>query len=150
MATSLKDLLHTIIPHQTSWKVELQHNWKNIVGHLHEHVQLLKVYENALLLGVKDSSWLQEMYLLTPLLIETINKSLDKPYINKLHFKNVGDGEQTQQFGAPQPKEKEPHPKRQFKQHLTNFQQETLDRVEDPELRESLKQLLLTCYQEQE
>lgn len=149
MATSLKDLLQELVPHQTSWKVELQQNWQHIVGHLATHVQLLKVYENALLLGVKDSSWLQEMYLMTPLLLETINKSLDKPYINKLHFKNVGDGEQTQQSRAPQPKEK-PKEKRLFKKHLTKFQQETLERVEDPELRESLKELLLTCYQEPE
>ncbi|MGE0009221.1 MAG: DUF721 domain-containing protein [Candidatus Babeliales bacterium] len=150
MATSLKDLLQNIVPHQTSWKTELQQNWHHIVGHLATHVQLLKVYENALLLGVKDSSWLQEMYLLSPLLIETINKSLDKPYINKLHFKNVGDGEQTQQTRAPQPKEKKPLPPQLIKKHVTKFQQETLERVEDPELRESLKQLLLTCREEPE
>ncbi len=149
MATSLKDLLITIIPQQTSWKAELHINWKNIIGHLSEHVQLLKVYDSALLLGVKDSSWLQEMYLLSPLLIETINKSLDKPYIIKLHFKNVGESEYTQQNAAPQPKkEKTQQPKDQSKHTLTRFEQTTLDQVEDPELREALKELLLTCYQE--
>lgn len=150
MAISLKDLLQEIIPHKTSWKAELQHNWKHIIGHLAEHVQLIKVYDHTLLLGVKDSSWLQEMYLLSPLLIETINKSLDKPYINKLHFKNVGDDEQIQQPMAPQPKVKNPQLQRPIKHHLTNFQQDTLDKVEDPELRETLKELLLTCYQENE
>lgn len=149
MATSLKDLLHTIIPHQTSWKAELHLNWKQIIGHLADQVQLLKVYDTALLLGVKDSSWLQEMYLLSPLLIETINKSLDKPYIIKLHFKNVGEGEYTQQNAAPHPKkEKITQPKAQAKHNLTRFEQTTLDQVEDPELREALKELLLTCYQE--
>lgn len=150
MATSLKDLLNAIVPVQTSWKTELQRNWAHVVGHLHEHVQLIKVYDTALTLGVKDSSWLQEMYLLTPLLIETINNSLDKPYINKLHFKNVGDGEQPQPLGAPQPKLKPAQPQLRFRQQVTHFQQETLDRVEDAELRESLKELLLTCYQEKE
>lgn len=104
MATSLKDLLITIIPQQTSWKAELHINWKNIIGHLSEHVQLLKVYDSALLLGVKDSSWLQEMYLLSPLLIETINKSLDKPYIIKLHFKNVGKVSTLNKMLPPNPK----------------------------------------------
>ncbi len=149
MATSLKDLLTTIIPQQTSWKAKLHQNWQHIIGHLAEHVQLLKVYDQALLLGVKDSSWLQEMYLLSPLLIETINKSLEKPYIIKLHFKNVGEGEYTQQFAAPQPnKEKKPQLKAQKKHTLTPFEQTTLNQIEDPELREALKELLLTCYQE--
>lgn len=149
MATSLKDLLTTIIPQQTSWKAELHLNWKQIIGHLAEHVQLLKVYDQALVLGVKDSSWLQEMYLLSPLLIETINKSLEKPSIIKLHFKNVGEGEYIQHNATPQPKkEKKPQLKPQTKHTLTRFEQTTLDQVEDSELREALKELLLTCYQE--
>ncbi len=53
MSTSLKDLLHTIIPQQTSRKAEHHLNWKHIVGHLSEHVQLLKVYYLILLLGIK-------------------------------------------------------------------------------------------------
>ena len=53
MATSLKDLLQELVPHQTSWKAELQQNWQHIVGHLATHVQLLKVYDNALLLASK-------------------------------------------------------------------------------------------------
>ena len=150
MATSLKDLLHDIVPHQVSWKAQLQQDWSTIVGHLAQHVQLLKIYENALLLGVKDSSWLQEMYLLTPLLLETINKSLDKPRINKLHFKNVGEGEHITQPSTLQPTEKKLPQPRFTKQHVTQFQEDTLKKIEDVELRESLKELLLTCSEEPE
>lgn len=149
MATSLKNLLQTIVPAQSSWKTDLNRNWKQVIGHLSDHVHLLKIYENALVLGVKDSSWLQEMYLLSPLLIETINKSLDKPRIIKLHFKNVGDGEHIPQHQKTPPKEnKVAQPKARKERALTTFEQKTLDQIEDPEMRKALKELLLTCYQE--
>lgn len=147
MAKNLKDLLQAIIPENAAWKIKLLNEWPTIVGHLHQHVKVQKIYADALVLGVTDSSWLQEMYLLSGVLIETINKNLDKPRINRLHFKNIGDMEYQQPALAPKPKEviaPEPIPN---KQHLTRQQQKTLDRVEDPELRAVLKELLFVCYQ---
>lgn len=148
MSKPLKSLLQQFIPQQAAWRMELTKNWQSIIGNLYEHVRIHKIYNDALVLAVKDSSWLQELYLLSPLLIETINKNLDKPRINRLHFKNVGDFNATQALPTA-PKVTVPTRKkwRIAPTHITRAQQEALDKVEDKELREALKQLLFACKQ---
>jgi hypothetical protein len=90
MATYLKDILHTIINPEQNWKTDLLYKWNDIIGPLHSKVRIEKVYENTLILGVFNSCWMQELYLLAPLLIKTINEKLDQPYIKEIRFKHIG------------------------------------------------------------
>ena len=92
MIRHIRTILDTIAPSKekkTDWKIFLLGNWKTVIGDLHEHVSLQKVYKDALLLGVYDSCWLQELYLLSPLIIARINQTLDAPHIKRIHFKQV-------------------------------------------------------------
>ena len=90
MAIPVKKFLDTLLSQKNNWHVELLTNWPTIVGSIRTNVQLLKIQEETLVIGVLDSCWLQELYLLSPLLIKTINEKLDQPRIKKLRFKTVG------------------------------------------------------------
>ena len=90
MANHIKSFFTSIIPHFEPWKTNLLQNWNTIVGDLHEHVKLINIQNNMLVLGVHDSAWLQEIYILSPVLIKTINNYLGNEYITNVRFKNIG------------------------------------------------------------
>jgi len=90
MALRLKELLHTLIHPEKNWKTNLLYQWHDIIGSLHSKVRIEKIYDDTLILGVFHSCWMQELYLLSPLLIKTINEKLDQPHIKQIRFKHVG------------------------------------------------------------
>jgi len=136
MARELSDLLASLLGSQHSWQLTLLQKWEMIVGNLKTRVQLLKIQEDTLILGVPDSCWMQELYLLSPLLIHTINKHLDSPRIKHLRFKATGKPEQKRRRG--------------YQATTTNPQKITLSSVEekalhaltDPELAHACKEYL--------
>ena len=71
MAHYLKDLLRTFIAPEKNWKTELLHKWTDIIGSLNSKVYIEKIYDDTLILGVFHSCWMQELSLLSPLLIKT-------------------------------------------------------------------------------
>ena len=89
MATNLKELLNTLINPSNNWKTDLLYRWKDIIGPLHSKVRIEKIHNDILVLGVFHSCWMQELYLLSPLLITTINEKLDQPYIKQIRFKQI-------------------------------------------------------------
>ncbi|MEX0939948.1 MAG: DUF721 domain-containing protein [Candidatus Babeliales bacterium] len=142
MIKPIDQLINSLIIPEHEWKKNLLSNWTDIIGHLSSQVRLEKIDNDSLILGVNDSSWLQELYLLTPILLETINAKLDKPRIKKLKFKQT-------------PKKKERirniHNCSQTpakKVTLTKKEQAILNNIEDADLRNALKNFLLRCYQE--
>ncbi len=145
MTQHIKNLLSGIIRAENNWKLSLIQNWNTIIGNLSAKVTLEKIYEDTLVLGVDDSCWMQELYLLSPLLIKTINEKLDQPRIKQVRFKNVG-----------YKKKKEQEKKSQQQQHvqkkivLTYTQQQALASIKDPALQSALKAFLIRCYRERE
>jgi hypothetical protein len=101
MAICLKDVLYTFINPEKSWKTDLLYKWNDIIGPLHSKVRIEKIYDNTLILGVFHSCWMQELYLLSPLLIKTINEKLDQPYIKEIRFKHIGLKSQKKNKTAP-------------------------------------------------
>ncbi len=98
--------------------------------------------DDTLIIGVLDSCWLQELYLLSPLLIQTINEKLDRPRIKKLRLKAVGITDK---------KVKKEAPKKKLAHRIVQLcprEQETLNKIEDEQLRQSLKDYLIRCYRE--
>lgn len=89
MANNLKALLETLINPHNNWRTDLLYRWKEIIGPLHSKVRIEKIHNDTLILGVFHSCWMQELYLLSPLLIKTINEKLDQPYIKEIRFKQV-------------------------------------------------------------
>lgn len=142
MATPIKTILDTLFTAKNNWQLQLLNNWPTIIGSIQTKVQLLKIYDDSLVVGVMDSCWLQELYLMSPLLIHMINEKLDRPRIKQLRFKTMGVSEKKIKKS---PKKRECIIKN-FS--LSTREKEVLASIQDDQLRSVLKEYLLRCYRE--
>lgn len=139
MTQSLKDLLAAIAVEKQDWRWLLLNNWQQIMGPLHEQVRLEKVEEATLILGVYQSSWLQELYLLTPMLIKTINEHLGHDHIQNIKFR-------ASVKKAVMQKNVRPRTYRPIMpRELTRYETTALAKVEDEQLRSLLQTFLWRC-----
>lgn len=91
METSLHDLLTGFFQKQKSWKITLLSQFQEIVGtDLKEHVSILKINETSITIGVSNSCLLQELRMLTPILLNKLNQSLDISRLTSIQFKLRG------------------------------------------------------------
>lgn len=142
MVMPIKTILEGLLNNSENWQLQLLHHWPTIVGSIRTKVQLLKIQDDTLIIGVIDSCWLQELYLLSPLLLKTINEKLDRPRIKKLRFKAVGIADK---------KEKKESPIKKIVSHtvqLSHQEQARLKEIPDEQLREVLKDYLIRCHRE--
>lgn len=145
MAQHIKDLVHTIFSaQQASWKSRLFRQWDTIVGKINTHVRLEKIYNDTLILSVEDASWMHELTCLAPVLINTINKTLDKPRIKTLRFRQKG---QTCNRSHPTCNNTT-HYDKPTKVHLDKKELYALDTIKDDQLQEALKKFLIRCKKE--
>lgn len=144
MSMPIKNVLDSLLSQHNNWQLQLLNNWPSIVGHIKTNVQLLKIYEDTLVIGVQDSCWLQELYLLSPLLLQTINQKLDRPRIKKLRFKAVGITDKKIKKGTSVQKNTTKIIQ------LSAQEQQTLAHIHDEHLRQVLKDYLVRCYRERE
>jgi len=142
MAKEIKSCLHTILRKDDNWKFQLLHQWPTLFGNLQTTIQLIKIQDDTLVLGIADSCWMQELYMLSNILIKTINKTLDQPRIKKLHFKTIRPCKKIEY--------KSYHPiKKEFKViNLSATEQYALKKIDDHELSSALNEFLIRCYQE--
>jgi len=89
MAKPIKNILDSFLKTNNSWKAQLLQDWPKIIGKLQDKVSIEKVQDSTLVLSVADACWLQELYLLSPVLLKTINQKLDRPRIKRLRFKQA-------------------------------------------------------------
>ncbi len=146
MAQQLKTFIDSLLKanqdETTPWKIQLLQNWSTILGPLSSKVQLEKIYDDTLVLGVFDSCWLQELYCLTPVIIESINANLEQPYIKNLRLKKIGKKPPTQKRYVPTPIP--------FTLNIVLSAQEkaALRAIKDEELRNAMEAFLKRCYRE--
>lgn len=138
----MKQLLHNVFNYQHNWKIQLLKNWPDILGNLSTKVHLEKINDDSLVLGVADSCWLQELYMLSPLLLRTINKKLDEPRIKSLRFKKVGIKKETKNKAIKRKKAPFIAPP------LTSKEQKALANIKDPDLHREIQAFLRRCQQE--
>lgn len=125
---------------QQAWKMNLIKNWPTIIGSLHERVSLHKINKTTIVLGVYDSSWMQELYLLSKLILKKINYSLDQPRIESLRFQCIEKKEKINQFQKKQILDKKAV-------ILSPLQSAALQKIKDPQLSQALEGLLQKCQQ---
>lgn len=141
MTRSIKEFLLPILDPQNSWKMTLLNEWKSIMGSLYTKVRIEKIHDDTIVLGVFNSSWMQELYLLSPILLKTINQSLDEPRIKQIRFKYVSRTIiKEKKLTIKQPIT--------YPTQLTDKDKITLAKIEDPALRDALKAFRIRCYQE--
>ncbi|MBM18029.1 MAG: hypothetical protein CL947_03110 [Epsilonproteobacteria bacterium] len=138
----IKDLLPKISISHThkQWKFQLMQQWSTIMGNLVSKVSIHKIYNNSIVLGVSDSSWMQELYMLSNLIKKKINATLDEPRIETIRFQYVAKKEKSKQqvLTSKQPE--------QSTRTLTHKEKKALEKISDPELSEALQRLLTKCH----
>ncbi len=121
------------------WKLKIISDWPIIMGSLHEHARVEKVYDDAILLGVYDTCWMQELHLLSNMIIKKINNHLAHPYITQIRLKYVQKHEfRPNKLIASSADHKIMH-------NLSNKEQAALKNITDPELRNAMQDFLNRC-----
>jgi hypothetical protein len=139
----IKKLLTSIIPEEHIWKIKLFQNWEKIIGSLKDKVTIEQIKEDILYLGVIHPAWAQELQMLTPILKEKINETLNCPKIKTIRFKLIS------------PKKNiyiNKHNnciknclRSEICKKLSKNEQLVLDNVKDKELREVIHEFGLRC-----
>ena len=142
MAYHISQLLNSILPEQSRWKRHLLEQWPLIIGKLHAHVTIENIQDDALTLGVYDSCWLQELHMLSPLLIKQINETLDQPRIKQVRFKQIGHVV----IKKSNIKKKEATPS--IIVQLNVAEKDALSHIADPDLKTALTSYLMRCHRE--
>ncbi len=144
MTFHIKTFLSSLLqPKQQSWKIDLLNKWPEIMGNLASHVSIEKIQNDMILLGVKNSSWLQELYLMGPTILQTINQNLDQPRFKTIRFKQRGNKPRR----VPIKKDHDA-PVNVPDRKLTASEQHALDRITDPTLKTVLHSFLMRCSRE--
>ena len=139
---NVKNILDSLLRPSTqndAWKINLIKNWPTIIGSLHEKVSLQKINATSVVLGVYDSSWIQELYLLSKLILKKINSSLDRPRIETLRFQCIEKKEQCIKKVNIVTEHQEK------KMVLKPIQLAALQKIQDPQLSDALQILLRKC-----
>jgi hypothetical protein len=144
MTKHVKDLVSSILPKPEAWKLLLLQDWNSIVGDLKFQVRLDQIRTDTLILSVANTSWMQELYCLSDVLIKKINARLDYPHVKKLRFKCSSSTKSTDL--------KKISTKKTVVTHeivLTVAQKKALEKINDLQLQHALKNFLIRCYREQ-
>lgn len=145
MTRHIKELVNTIFSsQQADWKAQLLKEWDSIVGQINTHVRLEKIYNDSLILSVEDASWMHELSCLAPVLITMINKTLDKPRIKSLRFKQKGITTARSYHTPSHKRYSEP----EVPLVLQKKEQAAIDKIKDEQLQEALKRFLMRCKKE--
>lgn len=139
MIVNLTELLKTNLTRRTeAWRVRLITDWPQIAGNLQDRARVEKVYEDTLVLGVYDSCWMQELFLLSNMIMHRVNQYLGGKYVLKIRLKYV----QKQAFkplviAANQATVCE---------QLSFKEQRSLQKITDPDLQVVLQKFLVRCH----
>ena len=122
----------------TGWKLKIISDWPVIIGNLHEYARVEKVYDDAVLLGVYDTCWMQELHLLSNIMIKKINLHLGENHIKQIRLKYV-----------------EKHEFKPIKQviltnnsdrKLSEQEKIALEKIQDCDLRLAMQDFLQKCH----
>lgn len=120
------------------WRMALIAQWPQIVGDVARYACIERIEGEILIIGVHNAVWLQELYLLAPVLRQKINQTLGKPLIKQIRFRHCN------QHTVPQRKNTyvtTPHNNRP----LTSKEQAALNSLHDKELGTHLRNFLQRC-----
>ncbi|MGB8467495.1 MAG: DciA family protein [Candidatus Babeliales bacterium] len=145
--------IHTLVAQLLStyqnsdWKIAIIKQWPDIIGDLAAHVVIEKIDDTVITLGVFDSCWLQELHLLSPLLLQKINRTLDDKKIKQVRLKQVPRTRNKQLLKKHQ-KESTQRNNKAVALHQQEIQ--ALARVPDKALANALKRFFEKICQEKE
>lgn len=142
MTQHISQLLSHLMQPSAQWKLLLLQNWQQIIGNLSTKVTIEKILNDTIVLGVYDSCWLQELYLLSPTLIPLINTHLGQPYVKQLRFRLISTKKAKKIKQSQDPF----HFLHSYEFSLQELK--ALEKIPDPVLQEALKRFRIRCHRE--
>jgi hypothetical protein len=141
MACTLKSLLNSVMSTEDDWRLRLVRQWPLIVGDLHGKMRLEKVAHDTVIIGVYDSHWMQELFMLSRVIIKTINEKLGANYVAKLRFilASAKEIRKKKQSDAPI------NQKKRSAATMSPAQRKALSSVKDDQLQTILQQFFERC-----
>ncbi len=136
---SLKSLLDVTFTNSSSWQFKLASQWTDLVGNLSNIMSLEKIYGATIIVGVYEQSWMHELYMLSSMIIKTINENLEGAKIEKIQFKLA-----TRKNNIHSKKVDVFHEDRMIVV-LNKREELALSHIKDVELRQSLESFLISC-----
>jgi len=124
----------------TGWQLKIISDWPMIMGGICEQARVEKVLNDTLVLGVYDTCWMQQLHLLSGMIIKKVNNHLGHDYIKQIRLKYV----QKHQFRKIQPNLVQPG----TSHNLTGAENLALKKIKDPELRSAIQNFLNRCSRE--
>lgn len=122
MTILLKDMLHDFLGADDDWRITLLKQWPNIIGSLQTRVRIEKIEGDRLVLGVYEVHWMQELFLLSRVLLRSINGYLDQPRIAHVRFTLVEEKSYKLKAGKPEQKTNKLTPSALTLEQLTALQ----------------------------
>lgn len=142
---NVKNIINDLLQPSTlkdGWKINLIKNWPTIIGSLHDKISVQKIHATSVVIGVYDSCWMQELYMLSKLILKKINENLDRPRIETLRFICIEQKSQNHQSIL----KKTPEPFFKKKPMILTYQQKAaLSKIDDTQLSQALEKLLEKC-----
>lgn len=123
------------------WKFLLMSRWEEIVGTMGTKVFIYKIHQKSLILGVNDSSWMQELHLLSGLIKDKINIILGNNQIDSIKLKYIAQSKKIIQ------KKQKAIILNQPTKALTPEEMHALSTIKDQELSQALVGFLQKCHQ---
>jgi hypothetical protein len=141
VARAIAELLRNFVSQENNWKTKLLKDWGNIIGPLKNKVTIEKIEGKLLVLGVTHPAWAQELFLLSDMLKKKINAHFDKEYIKAIRFKIVALKDKNKDIN----KNKKKRAHRLNRICLTKEEYDSLSKIKDLELRDSMENFYLCC-----
>ncbi len=118
--------------------------WNDAVGeNIASHTKPLKVYDGRMTVLVESSSWTQELTFLKSGIMERLNSTIGKKLIKDIYFKVGSVKEPASSAGLPMRQKEEIDLERvKLDRGKRRKIEESLKKIEDPEIREILKSFL--------
>jgi hypothetical protein len=142
----IKSVIDSFFSQQNHWQIRLTREWKTLVGDLHIRMRLEKIQQHTVVVGVYDFHWMQELYLLAPMLLRTINKGLGGAYVQQLRFTLAKpEGGKMLRSGRHQQMHLNDIQVQHAKKPLREQHRAALERISDAQLREYLYAYFQRC-----
>ncbi len=95
MPIPIKDLLPSFFKETNDWHTSVLAHWDSLMGNLKTRVRLEKIQGDIVIVGVYEVHWMQELYLLSDVLKDSINQFLGHPHVKQVRFKLVEEKKRT-------------------------------------------------------
>lgn len=143
MTKALHELVANCLP-ADNWRFTLMKAWPTIFGPFSNRVSFEALHDTTMVLGVSDACLMQELYLLSPLIVSTIQKTIGTCSINQVRLKRT-EFVTHQKNGTPMHRSHTAKPV-----SLTRAELHALECIADTELKEALRNYSIRCRQERE